>query len=122
MTNYPEYLQISSPGQIPKIEVGFDLNDGDTIDVDNVTVTSSLPDYLTADDIAVSEEARVVDGITYPAGSVVEFTLVCAAGAPELDPQSPHYVYLDYRSFGDATPERLRWKKRCDIFDYLPLD
>lgn len=118
----PDYLKISSPGQIPKMEVGFDIPEGDSIDPTEVQVDSTIPTFLYATEIVVSAEAREVSGVTFPAGAVVEFTLVCAANAPETDVRNPHYVYIDYRTFGDTIPERLRWKKRCDVTAYLPLD
>lgn len=118
----PSYLQISSPGQLPKVQVGFHLLDGDVINPAEVTIGSSLSDYLSADDIAVSAEIREIDGVEFPAGSVIEFTLICADGAPQADNRSPHYVHIDYRTFGDSIPERLRWTKRCDVFPRLPLD
>lgn len=118
----PEYPRISTPGQIPKFEVGFSLLEGDSIDPAEVAVSSSIPDYLTADNVAISAETREVDGIEYPAGHVLEFTLVCAVDAPISSNREPAYIYINCRSVGDPVPERLDWEKRIDVYRRLPMD
>lgn len=122
MARNPEYPEISTPGQIPKFEVGFSLLEGDSIDPAQVAVSSSIPDYLTADNIAISAEVREVDGVSYPAGHVLEFTIICAANAPISNNREPAYLYIDCRSVGNPIPERLDWQKRIDVYRRLPMD
>lgn len=117
-----DYIEISTPGQIPRIQIGFDIPEGDAIDPALVAISSNHPS-LSGANIDVSEEARTIRGYEYPAGAVIEFTLVCAAGATPTTNQSPAFVNVDYQTFGDAVPEKLNWKKRVIIHDTrIPLD
>lgn len=118
-----DYIDISTPGQIPKIQIGFDIPEGDAIDPALVVISSNYPDYLSGADVEVSEETRRIDGVDYPAGAVIQFTLVCAANSRPSTNQAPAFVYIDYETFGDSVPEKLNWTKRVVIHDTrIPLD
>ena len=116
-----EYWQISSPGQRPLMRVGFDLPDGDSLDESSIVITGSI-DGITAADIEVSDAAMVIEGVEYPAGSVVTFTLIAAAGIELFSNQDPYFVYMDAVTLGAPTVQSLLWEKRLDVYPRLPMD
>lgn len=121
-TRFYPYWFMSSPGELPELEIGFTIPEGDSIDPAHVTITANHPG-LSGADIEIPAEARIIDGVEYPAGSVVRFTLIAAADIPLFSNKTPYFVYISYETFGDPNPEKLTWKKRVDVYpEGVPLD
>lgn len=109
-------IKISSPGQIGRYIVGFDVPAGDSIT--SAQVTSTAPSDLTADNIEISNATENIDGDDYPAGHAVIFTIIAAANMEQRGRNDdPYFMLITYQTNGaEPAEDDLTFAKEIDVY------
>ena len=113
-------FSLTSPGKEVNLAVGVSLPAGDSIDLENTTVTSMNPSKVTVSGALVNSVPVTVANTqkTYQPGHALLFTAEAATGITIKVPPEKVAVKLDVRSVQGR--RRVLWKDIYLIKDVVP--
>lgn len=109
-------IKISSPGQIGRYVMGFDVIPGDLIT--SAQVTSTAPAELSGANVTVSDATENVDGDDYPAGHAVIFTIIAVANMVQRTRNDdPFFILVTIQTNGaEPAEDDLTFAKEIDVY------